>query len=397
MGRHGARGTAPDNRAMHWDLYCRVVDNYGDIGVCWRLAADLASRGDHVRLWTDDASALAWMAPGGAPGVQVRPWPAHADKVQPPPLPGSGAADPPADVVIETFGCALPPPVVAAMAEQAAGGHAPVWINLEYLSAEDYVERSHGLPSPQSSGPARGLIKWFFYPGFTARTGGLLREPDLQRRQAAFDARAWLLAQAITPAAGERCVSLFCYSNPELPALLDALSASTSAQPTLLLLCPGPATSQVHALLGPGLRRGALRAQALPAFTQHDYDHLLWACDLNLVRGEDSFVRAQWAGKPFVWQIYPQDDGAHAAKLAAFQAQFLAGAAPELAGAVTDLALAWNGLAQPSAAGGAHVGLALPPPALWTSWQAHCKAWQARLQALPDLASGLRAFVLERR
>ena len=52
----------------------------------------------------------------------------------------------------------------------------------------------------------------------------------------------------------------------------------------------------------------------LPLLTQRDYDHLLWACDLNFVRGEDSFVRAQWAGAPFVWQIYPQDDGAHAAQ-----------------------------------------------------------------------------------
>jgi len=58
---------------MHWDLFCRVVDNFGDIGVCWRLAADLATRGDAVRLWCDDASALAWMAPDGAPGVDGLP------------------------------------------------------------------------------------------------------------------------------------------------------------------------------------------------------------------------------------------------------------------------------------------------------------------------------------
>jgi len=61
---------------MQWDLFCRVIDNFGDIGVCWRLAADLAGRGEAVRLWTDDAGALAWMAPQGAPGVQVCAWPA---------------------------------------------------------------------------------------------------------------------------------------------------------------------------------------------------------------------------------------------------------------------------------------------------------------------------------
>jgi uncharacterized repeat protein (TIGR03837 family) len=45
---------------------------------------------------------------------------------------------------------------------------------------------------------------------------------------------------------------------------------------------------------------------------------MLRACDLNFVRGEDSLVRALWAGQPFVWHIYPQDDNAHHAKLQAF-------------------------------------------------------------------------------
>ena len=139
--------------ARQWDLFCRVVDNFGDVGVCWRLARDLASRGEQVRLVIDDPSALAWMAPGGAPGVQVLPWPGPAA---------------PRDVVIEAFGCDPPPAFVEAMARRSP---APVWINLEYLSAEAYVDRSHGLPSPQRN----GLVKWFYFPGFTARTGGLLR------------------------------------------------------------------------------------------------------------------------------------------------------------------------------------------------------------------------------
>lgn len=370
---------------MQWDLFCRVIDNFGDIGVCWRLAADLAGRGEAVRLWTDDAGALAWMAPQGAPGVQVCAWPADGAD-------GAAVAEP-GEVVIEAFGCALPPSFVAAMAARAARAaiaRPPVWINLEYLSAEDYVERNHGLQSPQASGPGRGLAKWFFYPGFTDRTGGLLREPDLAQRQRDFAAqgrRAWLTAQGIAPAADERCVSLFCYDNPALAALLDDLAQA----PTLLLATPGPAARQVRALLGPQARRGALRALALPAFTQRDYDLLLWSCDLNLVRGEDSFVRAQWAGRPFLWQAYPQDDNAHAAKLAAFQQRFLAGAAPALAAAVTRAGLAWNSLLPGPAPG------LLPAAPLWPAWRAQCAAWRDRLLALPDLTSRLQAFVAERR
>jgi uncharacterized repeat protein (TIGR03837 family) len=363
---------------MHWDLFCRVVDNLGDIGVCWRLAADLAARGDAVHLWCDDASALAWMAPGGASGVEVRAWPTDDD-----------TSIDPSEAVIEAFGCRLPEGYLRRIAQREPR---PAWINLEYLTAEDYAERNHGLISPQSSGPARGLDKWFFYPGFSPRTGGLLREPDLARRQSAFDPGPWLRDRGIVPVPGERIVSLFCYANPALPALLDALSAA----PTLLLVTPGLAARQVQALAG-AAGRGRLRVQYLPALAQREYDHLLWSCDLNLVRGEDSFVRAQWAGRPFLWQIYPQDDGAHVAKLAAFHRRFLSAAAPDLAAAVLGAAQAWNGIAGASAPPGHVTGITLPPLGLWRDWQDHCRAWRAALEALPDLTSSLRAFVQERR
>ena len=52
------------NSMRSWDIFCKVIDNYGDMGVCWRLAADLASRAHRVRLWVDDLAALSWMAPG---------------------------------------------------------------------------------------------------------------------------------------------------------------------------------------------------------------------------------------------------------------------------------------------------------------------------------------------
>lgn len=348
-----------------WDLFCRVVDNHGDIGVCWRLAADLASRGVQVRVWVDDASALRWMAPEGANGVTVLPWPDADIDVTP------------GDVVIEAFGCELPAGFVRRMACMA---HAPVWINLEYLSAEPFVERAHRLPSPQLSGPGAGLHKWFFYPGFTAPTGGLIREPDLAQRQLAFNAEDWLPAHGIQVRQGEQRVSLFCYEQTALPALLDRLAQ----RPTLLLATQGQAARQVVQCLGAALQRGALRAQLLPALTQRDYDHLLWACDLNFVRGEDSFVRAQWAGKPFVWQIYPQDDGAHDVKLEAFLARFLAGADAKLAGSVGALWRFWNAM---------HADLSTMPTG--TQWLHQCAAWRTRLLLQADLTSQLLGFVAE--
>lgn len=348
---------------MQWDLFCRVIDNHGDVGVCWRLAADLAARGERVRLWIDDASALAWMAPEGAAGVTVLAWPAE------------GAPDQLGDLVIEAFGCTLPAAVVERMAAMSA---APVWINLEYLSAETFVERVHRLPSPQPG----GLRKFFFYPGFTPRTGGLIREPDLLPRQRAFDADAWMGARGLQRRAGEQVVSLFCYEQPALQAWLDRWAQT----PTLLLAAVGHAERQVRDLLGRGLSRGALRAVALPALTQRGYDELLWACDLNFVRGEDSFVRAQWAGKPFVWQIYPQSDAVHLDKLEAFLNRFLAAAPPGLAAPVRDLFRAWN-VPTPSAVGGT------PDDA----WRQLCTVWRDALLVQADLTTQLLEFVAETR
>ena len=337
---------------MRWDLFCRVVDNFGDIGLCWRLARELVARGEQVRLVVDDSSALAWMAPAGASGVEVRSWPAP------------GAPFDPADVVVEAFGCDPPAACVQAMVERAQQGVAPAWINLEHLSAEAYVERSHGLPSPQLN----GLKKWFFYPGFSRRTGGLLREQGLADLRCAFDRVAWLAGLGLQLRPGERVVSLFCYDNLALPSLLEQLAR----EPTLLLLTPGPAQRQVPQSV-PGLRLARL-----PWLSQIDFDHLLWSCDLNFVRGEDSLVRAIWAGAPFVWQAYPQDDGAHLHKLQALLERL---ALPDDAAA---LWRAWNGMPVPAA-----FARALPPA---PAWRDAARDLRADLCAQDGLAEQLIAF-----
>ena len=358
------------NRSLRWDLFCQVIDNFGDIGVCWRLAAELGARGHAVRLWTDDASALTWMAPQGAAGVQVRPWPTEA-----PP-------DGPGDVVVEAFGCEIPANFIAAIARQAsAGGPKPLWINLEYLSAEGYVERCHALPSPLMSGPGAGLTRWFFYPGFTPRTGGLLREHDLAARQAAFDRPAWRARHGL--AADTLAVSLFCYEPPALSQLLAQLAPRGDAR---LLVTPGRATAAVLHEIGLNPlwnKRKQLSISYLEPCAQRAFDEMLWACDLNLVRGEDSLVRALWAGQPFVWHIYPQHDDAHHAKLLAFLDWLQAPAS------LRRFHLLWNGMeAAPT----------LPPLDADTlaEWRDCALAARARLLEQADLLTLLLGFVAEK-
>jgi uncharacterized repeat protein (TIGR03837 family) len=345
---------------MHWDIFCKVIDNHGDIGVCWRLAADLGQRGARVCLWIDDAGALGWMAPDGAPGVEVLPW-------------AAARTAEPGDVVIEAFGCDLDGAFVTALAAaKRSRGRQPAWLNLEYLSAESWVERCHALPSPVLSGPGTGLVKRFFYPGFTKRTGGLLREPDLLGRQQQFDRKAWLGSHGIDWH-GERVMSLFCYEPPGLAAWWAQLVAS--GDPTLLLVTPGRAAAAMRVLLASGAPTGAVTLHWLPLLTQRDYDHLLWACDFNCVRGEDSLVRALWAGRPFAWHIYPQEDDAHEAKLAAFLDWLDAPVS------VRQWHRAWN-----------FGDVAVPPPA-WDAWQAMAMAARSRLLGQLDLVTQLQAFV----
>jgi len=352
--------------SMLWDIFCKVIDNWGDVGVCWRLGADLAARGERVRLWVDDPGPLRFMAPGGLQGVEVVPWTA-----QPP-------AHAPGDVVVEAFGCDPHPAFLAALAERTrASGRQPAWINLEYLSAQDWAERCHGLSSPVLHGPARGLGKRFFFPGFTPATGGLIREADLAARLAAFDPAAWRLRMGrrlgFEPAAGERLVSLFCYEPAALGALLARLAAQ--AHPTRLLVTPGRARAAVEAALAAAPGAAAPAISWLPWLTQPEYDELLWACALNFVRGEDSLVRALWAGRPFVWQIYPQDDGAHHAKLEALL---------DAIGAPAGLRAfhhAWNGLATDL------------PDIAWTPWEAAVRQAGNALRQQPDLSTQLMQMV----
>jgi len=348
-----------------WDIFCTVIDNHGDLGVCWRLTRQLRDAGQRVRLWVDDASALVWMAPTAAqePGIEVKAWAQASDAA-------TLAALPPADAWVEAFGCEIPEAFVAHAVVNRQ--QQPVWINLEYLSAEAWVPRMHSLPSPVMSGPAKGWTKRFFYPGFTPDTGGLLREADLLQRLLAFDRAAWRQRHAPQLQPGGRLISLFCYEPAALPQLLQQMVGT----PDHLLVTPGRPLAAVQKALA-GMDQHP-NWSALPYTDQNGFDEMLHACDLNFVRGEDSLVRALWAGQPFVWHIYPQDNKAHHAKLEAFLDWLQA---PE---SLQRLHRVWNGMLQ------------TPWPAIDDStlqeWRMHVQAVRQKLLLQDDLLTQLMAL-----
>ena len=371
---------------MKADIFCRVVDNYGDIGVCWRLARRLAHGiGWQVRLWVDDLASFARIQQDVDPqasrqavqGVDIVRWTE---------TPAGDLA--PGDVVIETFACDPP----AAFVEAMRRSH-PVWINLEYLSAEPWVETCHGLPSQRPD----GLVKHFFFPGFTDATGGLLREPGLSAERDALQASAgqqedFLRALGIAEThlaarrQGGRLATLFCYPQAPLAGLAQALA--TDARPTLLLAPEGvaPALEAACAAAGGPAAAGPAVAR-VPFMPQPDFDRLLWCSDLNFVRGEDSFVRAAWAARPLIWQIYPQDENVHLEKLDAWLARY---PAPEAAQA---LMRAWNRAGAPDDTRAAlQAALA---PAAWNAWLAAARQWDAEQASRPDLGDSLAGFCTE--
>ncbi len=363
------------------DIFCNVVDNYGDIGVTWRLARQLANEhGLAVRLWVDDLLSYAKLCPQADAtldrqrqmGVEVCRWQQAFPLTQP------------ADIVIAAFACKLPDSYIEAMAEPASRS---IWINLEYLSAEDWVQGCHGLPSPHLRLP---LTKYFFFPGFTNLTGGLLIERDLLARRDAFWAdpvaqrNFWQGLGMEIPEADTLKVSLFAYENAALHGLFDVWAQGT--QKVLCLVPEGRILPQVMAYFESesGYVRGSLEVRVLPFVAQQDYDPLLWSCDINFVRGEDSCVRAQWAGKPFIWQIYPQHDAVHWEKLQAFLDLYAVGLDRAAESAMQALWKAWNDEAD---AGAAWPSFAASQAVL----KAHAQDWSGLL-AKNDLALNLLDF-----
>ncbi len=385
-----------------WDLFCRVVDNYGDIGVCWRLARQLVQEHGHtVRLWVDDLRSFEKLCPTvdvradaqRVSGVDIRHW---GDDAQVAALLAADAQPMLHDVVVEAFACAVPEPVLQHMAERARQGTAPAWINLEYLSAEDWVATHHAMPSPHLRLP---LVKYFFFPGFARNTGGVLRESHLGAQRATFEASP-AARQALWHRLGvgdlmrenpdALRVSLFAYANEALPML--AAQWEASPQPVICLVPEGLAATQIAGLLGnaappkAGARwtHGNLTVAVVPFVPQEHYDPLLWACDINFVRGEDSFVRAQWALRPFVWHIYPQSDDVHLTKLDAFLARYTPALPQADADALATFWHAWNG--KPEALD--WPALIAAAPAL----RARAITWEHTLLHLGDLAANLVAF-----
>ncbi|MBR9727896.1 elongation factor P maturation arginine rhamnosyltransferase EarP [Shewanella intestini] len=337
----------------HWDIFCVVVDNYGDIGVTWRLAKQLVDEHQiSVVLWVDDLHSFGHILPSLNPnlpvqyfnGIKIIHW--NNTNI---------IAFEPGQVLIEAFACELPSTVINSLITlKDKQLSQPIWLNLEYLSAETWVDGCHGLPSLQ----ANGLKKWFYFPGFTDNTGGLLREQPISKMVTQWQTenkKQLLFTQlGLTNIDDDDIViSVFSYETPALESLLNHFAQNDTK--VHFLVPKGRSLFTLLPLLDcafdlklsqvqPGSQYHYQNAivHVLPMTDQQGYDQLLWSCDINIVRGEDSFLRAQWAGKPFIWHIYPQEDDYHFEKLNAFLDKYCQQWPPALAVSYRNLVTAFN-------------------------------------------------------
>jgi uncharacterized repeat protein (TIGR03837 family) len=354
---------------MRWDIFCQIVDNYGDAGVCWRLARSLTSlHGQEVRIFCDDLPTLNLLASGVdeviKSKVSMQPWEASFSNSRHP-------VETP-DVVIEAFGCELPRRYLAGL---LIAPKKPLIINLEYLSAEPWIIDFHKKASPQ----AHGIPKYFYFPGFQQNAGGILMDPVPEPVTPEHPIPVHLKPSWSQLRPNTKRISIFCY--PSAPLLKWLEDLGKSGENFDIVLTHGMLEQLKLSSANPIVLPNFIKLISIPFVSQDEYDWVLTHCDFNIVRGEDSFVRAQLAGKPFIWHIYPQEDRIHEVKLAAFLDLYLDGAPQELRLAVI-AAMTWA------------------MPSQWLpsldSWNTHSKAWQADLlekQGDGGLAARLLGFV----
>lgn len=379
------------------DLFCRVIDNFGDAGFSLRLSRSLYRQGIKVRLFCDHQATLEPLLTQDdrdSALFSVELWPDPADYC-------------PAPAVVAAFSCRL-----EAVLEQRLKSANCLLINLEYLTAEDFAASCHGLSSPTG-----GLKCYFFFPGFSPQTGGLLKDDRLfnlrknivkiyikdrseNSLEGCLDNHQKTVPVSFTDINTQPLtVSFFSYHNERALDFIDHLRECCTKLE--LKVCAGMARECLQQRLKTGLNEGdeldnaGMKVQCLPMLSQDEYDLLLSCCNLNLVRGEESVVRAMLLGRPFLWDIYVQKDQAHVTKLKALFTRI----DQECCSGSGDLKLSeglhlWREL-NLEYIGSKEIRLinTLDLRTFWPTWCELSWRWSEYLWTLPNLGDSLRDFI----
>ena len=280
------------------DIFCEVIDNYGDVGVAYRLARELKRiyPNKELRFIINQTEELNLIKKND-----------DIDDIIVIDYKDVHKIGQPADLVIETFACNIPEIYM-----NKALKTSKLMINLEYFSSEDWVDDFH----LQESFLGGNLKKYFFIPGLSEKSGGIILDKEfLDRKNKVQENREYYLKQFNIDEKYDLIISVFSYEK-NFDNFLKTLQKLDKK--VLLLLLSEKTQKNFIKYFDNNDYYDKIKAVKLPFFTYDKYEELLALCDINLVRGEDSFVRALLLGKPFLWHIYPQDENTHIIKLESF-------------------------------------------------------------------------------
>lgn len=277
------------------DIFCQVIDNYGDVGVAYRLAREFKRvyPNKKLRFVINQIEELNLIRK--SEDIEIILY-KDISKIE-----NS------ADLIIESFGCEIPKEYM-----DKALKNVKLIINLEYFSAEKWVDDFH----LQESFLGGNLKKYFFIPGLSEKSGGILLDNEFLERKKKVEAnKEYYLEKFGIKEKYDLIGSIFSYEK-NFDSLIEELKKLDKK--IILLILSEKTQKNFIKYFDNGNNYDKIKFVKLPFFTYDKYEELLALCDFNLVRGEDSFVRALLLGKPFLWHIYPQDENTHIKKLESF-------------------------------------------------------------------------------
>lgn len=301
------------------DIFCEIIDNYGDIGVVYRIAKELQkifpkskiraflNKLDEFKKINSQVLDLPSQNIDGIEYITFDYLRDNANELLT------------AQVIIEAFGCQIPEEYM-----EIAYDNSELLINLEYLSAEDWIEDFHLQSSPLGRGK---LKKVFFMPGFTEKSGGVIADSNyLERIQRVLENKEFYEKKYLSDIEDREnkiVGTLFSYEKNFTPLLEDLKKLDKD----VVILAMGEKTQDsLRKILKNfsiedfrnSLKYGKIEIRFLNFLNQEEYEELINIVDFNFVRGEDSFIRAVLTGKPYMWHIYCQEEYAHMDKIEGF-------------------------------------------------------------------------------
>ena len=304
------------------DIFCEIIDNFGDIGVVYRISKELKKIFQNVRI----RIVLNRLEEFKAINKKVKDTDYQeidglicvTEKYVKENIETFGVSD----VFIEAFGCNVPEEYV-----KQAKENSKLWINLEYLSGEKWIEDFHLCESLIDS---KTLKKIFFMPGFSEKSGGVIIDSGfLERMKYGKENRDEVFKKYFKDfdLKDKFIGTVFSYEK-NFENLLETLK--NYEKETVLLLMGEKTQKSFSEILKKNLiedygnivKYGKITMIYSDFFSQEEYEEIISASDFNFTRGEDSFVRGIISGKPFMWHIYLQEEKAHMDKIKAFTERF---------------------------------------------------------------------------